>query len=456
MAHDIFISHSSKDKKIADALCISLENSDMKVWMAPRDLTPGKSYAAQISRAIKNTKCVILVFNSNSFNSHWVRKEIERAVGCCKVILPFILENIELDDEWDLYISSSHWLDVQNTELERATGYLIESVAKLLEVNLNNVEKKQNDFDSYQTFVYGSICINSKIMGDLYLDGKYIGAIAPNHQYNIKKVKIGLHNIEIRTNTISVLQSVKLDKNNQYSSVSIDESTSFTETTAKINIEMVAVEGGTFLMGREGVENLEGPVHKVTLDSFFIGKYPLTQKQWNVVMNNNPSCFVSESNPVENVSWNDVQDFLNKLHGISGKGYRLPTEAEWEFSARGGNLSKGYRYSGSDDIFKVAWFKENSKQITHCVGQKEANELGIYDMSGNVCEWCYDWNTPYIQRAQLNPTGLLLGSKRVRRGGGYISEVDFCTNTFRHFHSPEFRHNYLGFRLVLPFSQTHK
>lgn len=135
MAHDVLISYSSKDKKIADAICNRFEANKIKVWMAPRDIIPGKSYAAEISRAIKNTKFVVLLFNNNSFSSQWVRKEIERAVGNGKLILPFLLEKIELDDEWDLYISSAHWLDAMNDDIEKSINNLLASVAKILEIN---------------------------------------------------------------------------------------------------------------------------------------------------------------------------------------------------------------------------------------------------------------------------------------------------------------------------------
>jgi formylglycine-generating enzyme required for sulfatase activity len=174
--------------------------------------------------------------------------------------------------------------------------------------------------------------------------------------------------------------------------------------TVKPNIplpEMVFVEGGTFMMGSEDGYDSEKPAHRVTLDSFEIGKYPVTQAQWQAVMGNNPSYCKNRSEcPVENVSWNDVQEFIQKLNSITYKTYRLPTEAEWEYAARGGNKSRGYKYAGSNNIDEVAWYDKNSGRKTHPVGLKSPNELGLYDMIGNVYEWSRDYyNNKYTRHS---------------------------------------------------------
>ena len=214
--------------------------------------------------------------------------------------------------------------------------------------------------------------------------------------------------------------------------------------------EMVFVEGGTFQMGSSSGESDEKPVHSVTLSAFNIGKYEVTQAQWKAVMGNNPSSFTGcDDCPVDNVSWNDVQQYISKLNSQTGKNYRLPTEAEWEYSAKGGKSSKGYTYSGSNNLNAVAWYTDNSGSKTHAVGGKKANELGIYDMAGNVWEWCSDWYGTYNRYSETNPTGASSGQIRVLRGGSWYYDASSCRAAKRVRNDPDYRYS-LGFRLVLP------
>lgn len=217
---------------------------------------------------------------------------------------------------------------------------------------------------------------------------------------------------------------------------------------------MVYVSGGTFSMGATSEQGSdagynEKPAHRVTLSSYYIGKYEVTQAEWRAVMGSNPSNFKGDNLPVENVSWNDCQEFIRKLNSLTGKNFRLPTEAEWEFAARGGNNSRGYKYSGSNDIGSVAWYYSNSGSNTHPVGQKSPNELGLYDMSGNVWEWCQDWLGGYPSSVQTNPTGPISGFLRVRRGGGWGSFAGSCRVSLRYCSTPDDRYYDLGLRLVL-------
>jgi formylglycine-generating enzyme required for sulfatase activity len=218
--------------------------------------------------------------------------------------------------------------------------------------------------------------------------------------------------------------------------------------------EMVYVQGGTFTMGctsEQGsdCDDDEKPSHRVTLSSFSIGKYEVTQEQWQAVMGSNPSYFKGDNLPVEMVSWNEVQEFIVKLNQKTGKQYRLPTEAEWEYAARGGAQSRNYKYSGSNNIADVAWCKDNSGDKTHPVGTKAANELGIYDMSGNVREWCSDWRGSYSSNQQQDPKGPSSGSDRVIRGGSWLSSASDCRVSIRNVDKPTFSISFLGFRLAL-------
>ena len=221
-----------------------------------------------------------------------------------------------------------------------------------------------------------------------------------------------------------------------------------------ICIEMVKVEGGTFMMGAtsemKNPNSNEKPVHQVTLtNDYYMGKYEVTQALWQAVMGSNPSEYKGGNLPVETVSWNDCQKFISKLNSLTGRMFRLPTEAEWEYAARGGKESRGYQYSGSSNISDVAWYDENSGSKTHPVGTKQANELGIYDMTGNVWEWCSDWYSSYSSSSQTNPTGSDSGSARVSRGGGWFNDASYCRLSVRFYYTPDFRLDILGLRLAL-------
>lgn len=246
--------------------------------------------------------------------------------------------------------------------------------------------------------------------------------------------------------------------------------------------EMVHVDGGRFMMGSYDGEPDEKPVHEVTVTSFLIGKYQVTQELWQKVMGINPSNFKGENRPVECVSWFDAVDFCNKLSvqeglakcysksivkksgffsglvgaeeevitcDFSANGYRLPTEAEWEYAARGGNKSKGYKYSGSNEIEVVSWYGyEKSGRTTHDVGTKQPNELGLYDMSGNVWEWCWDRYGGYTSTSETNPKGANSGSHRVLRGGSWDYDAEYCRVAYRSFNDPDYRHYIRGFRVA--------
>ena len=279
-------------------------------------------------------------------------------------------------------------------------------------------------------------------------------------------------------------------------------------TVNGVSFKMVKVQGGSFTMGgtsEQGsdVYDDEKPTHRVTLSNYYIGETEVTQQLWKAVMGNNPSrfgpketnvakcsydSFVADAKqlnakkpgtvriptrqewdaamvttsgsmkrPVEQISWDDCQEFIRRLNQLTGRNFRMPTEAEWEFAARGGVKSRGYKYSGSNNIGTVAWYYENAYDKgesspdygTHNVKTKQPNELGLYDMSGNVYEWCSDWFGDYSSAAQTNPKGASSGSARVLRGGGWIFSAGNCRVSRRNYYSPSFRIYYLGLRLAL-------
>ncbi|MEI7725812.1 MAG: formylglycine-generating enzyme family protein [Bacteroidota bacterium] len=218
------------------------------------------------------------------------------------------------------------------------------------------------------------------------------------------------------------------------------------------NPDMVSVQGGTFKMGSNLGGDDERPVHLVVLDDYFIGKFEVTQLQWRLIMDEDTNkCYFTgcDSCPVERVGWYNVMEYIEKLNKKTQMNYRLPTEAEWEYAARGGSLSKGYKYSGSNSDVSVAWKVGISMMRTHPVGRKKPNELGIYDMSGNVFEWCADWYSPtwYEFAPTNNPTGPVTGSFRVMRGGSWFYDYAGLRVTDRESANPSYRYGYVGFRL---------
>lgn len=240
----------------------------------------------------------------------------------------------------------------------------------------------------------------------------------------------------------------------------------FTESVKGVSFEMVYVKGGTFSMGATEVQGddawiNEKPVHSVTLSDYYIGKFEVTQELWEKVMGTTIKqqrdkedrslslLSVGSAYPMYFVNWEEAWEFCRRLSQLTGRTYVLPTEAQWEYAARGGERSKGYKYSGSNTIDNVAWYRDNSNSSAHPVSTKQANELGIYDMSGNVSEWCSDRYSSYSSNVQTDSIGPEISSERVFRGGGWFTDAEYCRVSFRYGYNPGYRYFDGGFRVVL-------
>ena len=321
------------------------------------------------------------------------------------------------------------------------------------------------------TPITGVLAVNSRPLGaNINIDGKDYGTTPRN----ITDLLIGKHSLtltyqgySVENSTIEVKEQqttdvniemkkapVVLNTNTNTSTSTSSKMDELTFTVKEVSFIMKRVEGGTFQMGATKEQESdagkdEKPVHSVTLSDYYIGMTEVTQALWQAVMGNNPSAWKRDDMnlPVEMVSWDDCQVFITKLNQLTGRQFRLPTEAEWEYAARGGKKSKGYKYSGSNNLGKVAWYSENSDNRTHEVAAKKPNELGLYDMSGNVQEWCQDWHANYESRAQTNPQGPSEGyTYRVFRGGRWKGRV--ITNGRLHGGERECRVSYRGFGLA--------
>ena len=324
---------------------------------------------------------------------------------------------------------------------------------------------------------FGYITVKSEPSGaEVYIDNKKAGTTP----YLARRISRGQHRVEVRKRgyepyadvvTINInettrIEDVKLEASNEVPSIPQQQEqyspqqeygggfSNQTITVKGVSFEMVYVEGGSFDMGAtteqgSGADSDEKPVHSVTLSDYYIGKCEVTQELWEAVMGSNPSNFKGAQKPVEHVSWNDCQEFISRLNSLTGRTFRLPTEAEWEYAARGGNQSSHYKYSGSGNIGDVARYWDNSGKKTHAVGTKSPNELGIYDMSGNVYEWCSDWYGGYSAGAQTNPQGPSSDSCRVLRGGSWGNDARGCRVSNRNLSGPGNSNGHSGLRLVL-------
>lgn len=270
---------------------------------------------------------------------------------------------------------------------------------------------------------YVAVVDISELLGALYVSARLIevetnAIIATSEEY---EGDLTLPNI------IALAEKVGAALTSGGGLTSISSSSNSSSTPNGGQVERFTVNGVTFEMVK---------VDGGALTPFYIGKTEVTQKLWYAVMGSNPSNFIGDNNPVENVSWYDCQEFVERLSRLTGRNFRLPSEREWEYAAKGGNKSRGYTYSGSDDLYRVAWYTENSNNMTHPVGQKLDNELGIFDMSGNVWEWCSDcWDSSC--------------SGRVYRGGGWGSSASNCRVSSRGYDSPSYRNDFIGLRLAL-------
>ena len=285
-----------------------------------------------------------------------------------------------------------------------------------------------------------------------------IDGVASGTASGTRFLKTGNYNIEVTADDyVDYSGTFAVNSSSRSVSINLEEVPArFSDgvlTIKGVSYEMVWVGGGTFRMGATSEQGSdayfnEKPVHSVTLSGYYIGKTEVTQALWKAVMGSNPSYFKGDNLPVECVRWNDCQEFIRKLNSLTGQNFRLPTEAEWEFACRGGNNSRGYKYSGSNYIDNVAWYRDNSGDKTHPVATKSPNELGIYDMSGNVNEWCNDWYGGYTSGRQTNPKGPYDGSGRVLRGGSWNIARD-CRSSLRCYGGSTIRINFLGLRLAL-------
>lgn len=423
MQYDVFISYSTLDQKIAEALCAYLEQHGIRCFVAYRDIPRGLPWAKTIVEAIEQSRMMVVVFSDNYNKSVQVDREIEIASDENLPILAFRTTKDKYQGAKKYYLKNINWIDAFPYP-EMVFGSVVENVAKLLGMSVRKDDEKT--------------ALNTM-------------ATKPSHNTRsakwIIRVVIGVFSLVVIISLFYVFQN--RDKG---------LSKGYVESELGLDMRMVLVTGGSFQMGSNDGEEDEKPVHTVTLDSYYISATEITQSQWEAVMGTTvfeqarkaglSVAGVGDDFPMYCVSWDEAMAFCQELSNITGKTYTLPSEAQWEYAARGGVKSMGNKYSGSQSADVVAWYVANSKSSTHPVAKKRPNELGLYDMSGNVWEWCRDLDASYPGALQTNTTDSLYGVCRIIRGGGWNRNASRCRVSYRGRNIPSNRNNPYGFRVV--------
>ena len=450
LAHDVFISHSSKDKTIADAACACLESRGIRCWVAPRDIVAGVDWGSSIIDGINGTKVMVLILSSHSNVSKQVLREIERAAHRGMPVLPLRVEDVTLSKSLEYFLSSSHWLDAYKGPLKQHLENLANNTAILLEKR-DAVHPLSDSPSLWQRFALRPMIITGVSTALLTV------AAGLGIAWYILK--------DTPADGSKMITDVRSEgrKLNAHVGIAGEPRESVTNS---IGMELIELTAGKFTMGSPAGEKNrfddEARVSVTLTQSFGLGKTEVTQGQWKSVMGTEPwdgQDFVKADKdcPATYVSWDDVTKFCQKLTEIERKSgklkadeeYRLPTEAEWEYASRAGTETA---YSFGDDekqLGEYAWFDSNTagEQYTHKVGLKKSNPWGLHDMHGNVAEWCSDWYDGKLIGG-TDPVVPEWGSFRVYRGGSWWIGPGCCRSAYRDSRVPSSRYYILGFRVA--------
>lgn len=433
MDHDVFISYSSQNKEAAQAICHALEQNEIRCWMAPRDIPYGAQYGDVIDDAIKTCKVVVVLFSETAASSQWVNGELNVAFEEQKTIIPFRLDQTPLKGQTRVMLNQRHWIDAYpdyKTKFNDLVTAVAQAIGKEIELELATTTIPEKFKRYKKSIILGVITI--ALIAVIAL----IYPLIAKQMHSLSYDKQGLH-VNIK-------------------GLSTDQE----EALSSILDDMVLVEGGTFMMGNTPEMNdylteqdsLSSNVHEVELDNYYLCKFEVTQKQWKAFLSTEGRCIKDGDNKaMDMLSWEDAKTFADTLSVLTGLHFSLPTEAQWEFAARGGNKSHRYIFSGhAFDATEVGWTSFDELASAHEVGGKRYNELGIYDMTGNVFEWCVDYFDLYPTEKVVNPQGPSKGSNRVLRGGDFrIQEsLDMKVST-RYHDAPFVNRRGAGLRLVI-------
>lgn len=432
MEHDVFISYSTKNKEAAQAICHVLEQNEIRCWMAPRNIPPGSDYGDVIEDAIKACKSVVVLFSETAAQSQYVKSEINIAFEEQKTIIPFRLDETPLKGQNRLILNKTHWIDAYpdyKTKFSDLVAAVALSLGKELPRNPEPVNIP-NTIKRYKRQLIAAIAF---------------ALVATASFFIFPTIEKLLHNYTYDNQGLHVSKKGLTEQQE--------------ESLTSVLDNMVLVEGGTFVMGNTPEmedylteqDSLSCNSHNVELSNFYICKFEVTQKQWKAFLSIDGRCIKDEDNAaMDMLSWEDAVAFADTLSHLTGLSFSLPTEAQWEFAARGGNKSKHYVFSGNDDPNEVGWTSFDEIESAHEVGGKRYNELDLFDMTGNVSEWCLDYYDIYSLNNEVDPKGPTKGMNRVLRGGDFrvdnVYDMKVCT---RYFDSPFVKRKGAGLRLVI-------
>jgi formylglycine-generating enzyme required for sulfatase activity len=447
MAHDVFVSYSSSDKPVADAVCATLERKGHRCWVAPRDILPGTEWSEGIIDAISECRVFLLIFSAKSNHSQQVKREVTFAVSEGKPILPLRVEDAPLSKHMKYCIGTPHWLDAMTPPLERHLDYLADTVGLLLQRTAGvrkRPDAEQEPATATTVATDGARPTTAQASPQPKKDGSEHVDRPPATE---AVPSVSPHTVHVSAPATVHVAPVGNQDNRPGSSLEV--------ITNSIGMRLVLVPAGEFLMGSPDSDdmangNIEKPQHRVRLTQpFYLGVYPVTQEEYERVVGTNPSHFQGDlRRPVEQVSWDDAVAFCQELSALEGVEYRLPTEAEWEYTCRAGSTTRWCFGDSEAGLGDHAWYFGNSGGATHTVGEKKPNAWGLHDMHGNIWEWCADFVSKYGEAPSTDPQGPRTGSNRVYRGGGWDCGGGYCRSADRFGDAPSCRSINLGFRVA--------
>ena len=472
---DVFISYSrhdyvdDKDNVIPDnyisMITKALDDNGITYWIDKKGVYSGDEFQELIATAIINSEVLIFVSSEHSNKSKWICKEIAVASYMKKKIIPIKIDEAIYDPSILLTVVGLDFITLYKNPTA-GLNQLVKSIQITVKpkVDIQKIkeeicvlQKQGEDLFAQQQRTLNSIISKKKLIGETHQNCPICNQqveISQSFCPNCGWAFIPFHSSKLDEKRKVLAKKIWINRFATSTPNQTSTTTGLPPCILSLIENMVKVEGGSFMMGatKEQGEDAfgdESPAHKVTLSTYYIGRFPVKQEEWQAVMGNNPSQFEGADKPVDSVNWHECQTFIKKLNEMTGLSFRLPTEAEWEYAARGGKRSKRYKFSGGNILEQVGWFDENSNEMSHPVGQKSPNELGIYDMSGNIWEWVQDWKGEFTMDEQENPQGPENGIERVCRGGGWNRERDRARVSYRGDDDPNLKYCSLGLRIAI-------